>query len=207
MDNYVINIGRQYGSGGKEIAFKLAERLGIKAYDTEIITETARRSGISTNFFRKNDEKISRFSLFSAFTQDPIQFETRNCLNCNELFRIQSETIRSIAEAGAAIFVGRCADYVLRDHPRAINIFISAPIEERRKRIATRNNVTLEKADDMISKIDKRREEYYNYYTFGRWGFSETYHLCIDSSVLGIDKSIEFLEEFIKTRLKSDSDR
>lgn len=199
-EHYVINIGRQYGSGGREIAFKLGERLGIKAYDTEIITETAKRSGFSPEFFMKSDEKVKKFSLFSAFRQG-VQYESTNFMDSNELFRIQSETIRSLAKAGSAIFVGRCADYILRDHPRIANVFISAPDEARVERVSGRRNISADEARSLIEQTDKKRAEYYNYYTFGEWGVAHTYHLCIDSSVLGIDGTIDYILSFIDKKI------
>ena len=199
-EHYVINIGRQYGSGGREIAFKLGERLGIKAYDTEIITETAKRSGFSPEIFKKSDEKVKKFSLFSAFSHG-IQYESTNFMDGNELFLIQSETIRAIARSESAIFVGRCADYILRDHPRIANVFISAPDEERVARVMKRRNISEAEAKSRIEQTDKKRAEYYNYYTFGEWGVAHTYHLCIDSSVLGIDGTVDFILDFIDKKI------
>lgn len=200
-DHYVINIGRQYGSGGREVAFKLGERLGIKAYDTEIITETAKRTGFSPEFFKKTDEKVRKFSLFSAFSHG-IQYESTNFMDGNELFLIQSNTIRAIAKSESAIFVGRCADYILRDHPRIANVFICAPDEARIERVMKRRDVSADEARARIEQVDKKRAEYYNYYTFGEWGVAHTYHLCVDSSVLGIDGTIDFILEFIDKKIK-----
>lgn len=204
--HYVINIGRQYGSGGREIAFKLGDRLGVKAYDTEIITETAKRSGFSPEFFMKSDEKVRKFSLFSAFRQG-MQYPNTNFMDSNELFRIQSETIRSLAKSDSAIFVGRCADYILRDHPRMANIFICAPDDARVERVMARRNISAEEARTLIAHTDRKRAEYYNYYTFGDWGVAHTYHLCIDSSVLGIDGTIDYIIGFIDKKIQVLSQR
>lgn len=199
--NYVINIGREFGSGGREIAFKVAGRLGIKAYDTEIITETAKRSGFSPEFFRKSDETVRKFSLFAAFRQESFQYGGKNYLDGNELFRIQSDTIRAIAENESAVFVGRCADYILRDHPRIVNIFICAPKPARAERVAARNKVSVSEAVEMVESKDKGRAEYYNYFTFGAWGYAGTYHLCVDSSVMGIDGTVDFILDFIEKKI------
>lgn len=200
-EHFVINIGRQFGSGGREIAFKLAQRLNIKAYDTEIITETAKRSGFSPEFFEKSDEKVKKFSFFSAFTQEPIQYSGNNFMDGNELFKIQSDTIRAIAQNESSIFVGRCADYILRDHPRAVNIFICAPDSDRIKRIMDRKQISEDQARSLMTSTDNKRREYYNYYTFGEWGVAHTYHLCIDSSVLGIDGTIDYIMGFISKKI------
>lgn len=200
-EHFVINIGRQFGSGGREIAFKLAQRLNIKAYDTEIITETAKRSGFSHEFFEKSDEKVKKFSFFSAFTQEPIQYSGNNFMDGNELFKIQSDTIRAIAQNESSIFVGRCADYILRDHPRAVNIFICAPDSDRIKRIMDRKQISEDQARSLMTSTDNKRREYYNYYTFGEWGVAHTYHLCIDSSVLGIDGTIDYIMGFISKKI------
>jgi len=114
------------------------------------------------------------------------------------LFKMQSETIRRIAEQGSAIIVGRCSDYILRDMDCVIDVFLTCPAEERAKRVSERAGISLEKAMDMLEKKDRDRAEYYNYYTFGNWGVASTYDICIDSSLLGIDGTADFIIDFAR---------
>lgn len=115
---------------------------------------------------------------------------------------MQSDVIRQLAAEKSCLFVGRCADYILRDHPRCANIFISASHEARVARLCASHHVSEEEAENMMNKADKKRSEYYNYYSYKTWGAAATYHLCIDSSVLGIEKTIDFIEDFVKLKIK-----
>jgi cytidylate kinase len=164
--NYAINIGRQLGSGGRDVGKLIAERLNIPFYDKELITIASKESGLSSKLFEDADEKTGFFysggliGLRSSFIGDSY---IDNYLGNESLFKIQSDVIRELNKSNSAVFVGRCADYILRDNPKAINIFISSPLEERIKRIAERHDFTLKKAKEYIEKTDKRRERYYNY--------------------------------------------
>lgn len=208
MDNfYVINLGRQLGSGGKEIGEKLAKRLNISFYDKELLNIDAKESGLCKRFFEKADESASQnviggiFSMRFPYISDS-NLPYGSCINNDSLFKIQSDVIKELSEKQSCLFVGRCADYILRDHPRCVNIFISASQESRIKRVMQTNNISEEKAEELIEKADKKRESYYNYYSYNSWGVAKTYHLCIDSSALGIEKTIDFVEEFVKNKLK-----
>ena len=163
--NYVINIGRQLGSGGKEIGEKLAARLGINFYDKELINLASEESGLCKEFFEK-------------------------------------AVIRHLAAERSCVFVGRCADYILREHPRCANVFISASKEDRIARLCSMHHIDAEAAEEMMEKADKRRSEYYNYYSYKTWGAAATYHLCIDSSSLGIEETVRFIEEFVVKKLQ-----
>lgn len=205
--NYIVNIGRQLGSGGKEIGEKLAARLGIDFYDKELINLASEESGLCREFFERADEKASQgiigglFGMrFPFITEGSIP--SNNCLSNDALFKVQSDVIRRLAAEKSCVFVGRCADYILRDHPRCVNVFISASEEARVARICQLYRVDEEKAEEMMEKADKRRSEYYNYYSYKTWGAAATYHLCIDSSVLGVDDTVRFIEEFIAKKLK-----
>ena len=208
MDNkFVINIGRQLGSGGKEIGEKLAARLGISFYDKELINLASKESGLCEELFEKADEKPSQTILssfmgarFSLFGEGPVPYA--NYLSNDTLFKIQSDVIRKLAAEKSCLFVGRCADYILRENPRCVNVFITATIAERVKRLCATDGITAEEAEDLINRTDKKRSEYYNYYSYKTWGAASTYHLCIDSSVLGVDDTISFIEEFVKRKLK-----
>ncbi len=205
-DKYVINLGRQLGSGGKEIAVKLATELGINCFDKELLTLAAQESGLCQEFFEKADEHTTQNIIGGIFgTRFPFYSDgvapIGNCLSNESLFKIQSDVIHHIAEKESALFVGRCADYVLRDHPRCVNLFISAPEEIRCKRIMETKNVSKEVALEMIDKGDRKRAAYYNYFSYKTWGAAASYHLCIDSSVLGIDGTVEYLKEFVKLKI------
>lgn len=191
----IINVGRQFGSGGKLVALALGKKLGIPVYDQELISKAAEQSGFSKELFAKSDEKRNLLAL-SSFIVDVGRFGSAdNYVSDNQLFVIQSNVIRSIADKGSAIFIGRCADYILRDRP-CLDVFISASDEVRIKRIAERMGITPEQAESMMQKKDRTRETYYNYFTFGNWGVASNYDLCVDSSVLGIDGTADMIIDF-----------
>lgn len=192
----IINIGRQYGSGGKEVAEKIGLALGIEVYDSELIAKAAEESGFSKELFKRSDEKRSFFSLFSFFGAERFG-SSQNYVGDNELFRIQSEVIRGIAEKGPAIFVGRCSNYILRDM-RCLDVFISAPEPARIKRIMERTGLSENEAKDMMEKKNRSRESYYNFFSFGNWGAASDYDLCVDSSILGIQGTAELIIDFGK---------
>jgi cytidylate kinase len=184
----IITIGRQFGSGGKAVADELGRRLGIPVYDSELITEAARKSGIAEEFFKQRDEK--RRSLFIGL---------KSGMDDEILFGIQSEAIRDLADKGSAIFVGRASDYVLRDRD-CVDVFISAPLEARVKRIMERQGLSESEAEDLIGRKDRGRAEYYDFFTFSKWGSAANYDLCIDSSILGIEGTAELIIDFAKKR-------
>lgn len=205
-DKYVINIGRQLGSGGKLIGGKLADELDISFYDKELINLASEESGLCREFFEKADEKASQGLIGGLFGMR-FPFISEGAMPCNNylsndaLFKIQSDVIRELAEQKSCLFVGRCADYILRDNPRCVNVFISASLEDRIRRVCNTHHLSEEKAEELIEKTDKRRASYYNYYSYNTWGAAATYHLCIDSSVLGIDETVEFIKEFAVRKL------
>lgn len=205
-EHYVINLGRQLGSGGKEIGEKLADAFGIAFYDKELIKLASEESGLCKEFFEKADEKASQGiigGLFGArfpFIGDG-GMSYGNLLSNDALFKIQSDVIRNLAQKQSCLFVGRCADYILRDHPRCVNVFVSASKEARMERLMHIHHISPETAEEMMEKADKRRAAYYNYYSYKTWGAAETYHLCIDSSVLGIDGTVKFIADFVRLKL------
>ena len=192
----IINIGRQFGGGGLGVAHELGKRLGIPVYDKELITEAAQESGFSTELFEQTDEKKRFFSLTSFFSGE--YGETENFISDRGLFKIQSQAIEHIAEQGSAVIVGRCADYILREHENTLNIFLTSPDEVRAQRISERKDISLDEAVKLIEEKDRKRAEYYNYYTFGNWGVASNYDLCIDSSILGIEGTADFIIEFAR---------
>lgn len=193
--NIVITIGRQFGGGGKCVAEMLGQKLGIPVYDQELIMKAAQESGFSAEFFEQSDEKRRFFSLSSIFA-GTYSSETENFMSDKGLFRLQCETIRRIAEQGPAVIVGRCSDYVLRDRKDTLDVFLTSPLEKRASRVAERQGITLEEAMILVEKKDRSREEYYNYYTFGNWGMASNYDLCLDSSILGLEKTAEYIIDF-----------
>ena len=180
----IITIGREYGSGGRMIGKLLAECLGISFYNKEIIEMAAKKSGMSEEAFERVDETAASSLLYSIATGA----------------YIQSEIIKSIAKKESCVIVGRCADYILKDRDDVVNIFIHADKESRKARAINDYGISLNKADGYLNKIDKKRRTYYNYYTGEKWGNSKNYHLCLDSSLLGIEGTVHMIEAFIKER-------
>lgn len=195
MQNHVIiNVGRQFGSGGKSIADAMGAKLGIPVYDNKLIIRAAEESNISPEFFEQSDEQKSLLSL-GLLSSSRFGGVTQNAINDVELFKMQSDTIRDIASKGDAIFVGRASDYVLRDMS-CLDVFICAPAEFRRSLVAKREGLTEAEAVKLMAKTDKNREAYYNFFTFGLWGVASNYDLCVDSSLLGFDATADFIIDF-----------
>lgn len=194
QDNIIINIGRQFGSGGKLIALEIGRKLGIEVYDNELISKAAEESGFSKELFERSDERRSMFNLSSFFSSDRF-LGTQNYVGENELFKIQSDVIREIAAKGSAIFVGRCSNYILREM-ECLDVFISAPMADRVRRVIKRTGLSEEDATTRIGRQDRTRETYYNFFTFGNWGAASDYDLCIDSSILGIEGTADFIIDF-----------
>ncbi len=206
-NNFVITIGRQFGSGGRELGKTLADKLGIRYYDKELLCEAAKNAGVSEEFFEKSDEKFPRFfsGLFS-FTMgyNPYTlYSGSTSISDDSLYKAQSDFIRSVADKESCVIVGRSADYVLRDHPRCVNVFVHAPVEECVKRIMKRGDKpTEEKARAMAEKTNKLRANYYNFYTDKVWGDAKSYDITVDSSLLPMDDVAEVIVDYIRRRFK-----
>lgn len=196
--NYIITISREYGSGGKEIGKVLADELGLPYYDSNIITMAAEKSGTPEDVFIENEEKgASRSLLYSlSALKDTI---SGNFPLSDRLFMAQSQVIREVAEKGACVIVGRCADYVLRDRDNVINIFIHAPFAERVKRACCEYGVDADKAAAEVVRVDKRRAAYNDYYSFLKWGQGNHYDLCINSAI-GVENTVSLIKQYIKMR-------
>lgn len=196
----IINVGRQIGSGGGQIARLLADKFGCKLYDKELLNLAAKESGFSEKFFEQNDENRGFFkSLFhmnAPLVGDSNMYS--NNFSQEGLFLIQSEAIRKAAAEGSCVFVGRTADYILRDCPNAVSIFITANVDERIKRVSQRMNIDEETARKFIEDKENQRSTYYNYYTGKRWGHSSSYDLCINSSILGVEATADFIADFVR---------
>ena len=173
----IINIGRSFGSGGGFVGQAIGRKLGIPVYDNELISKVAEEKGYAKSLLTGEEKR----SLFSG--------------NDNMLYQIQSEVIRSIAESGDAVIIGRCADYILRDM-HCLNVFVCAPMEYRIKRLVENEGLSHEDAENLMRRKDRTREAYYNYYTFGNWGKASNYNLCVDSSILGIEGTADYIIDF-----------
>lgn len=194
MKKVIITIGREYGSGGRMVGQKIAEDLGIKCYNSELLIEAAKESGLCSEVFEKVDEKpISAFLSFSA-----TKYEAGELPLNHKVFLAQMQTIKKIAERESCVIVGRCADYVLRDRDDVINVFIHAPLEDRVQRVIERDGVAPGKAEKRVKRIDKERASYYNFYSTKRWGVSGSYDMCLDSSKFGIDGCAKIIESIVK---------
>ena len=203
-EKFVITIARQYGSGGREIGLRLGELLGIKAYDKELITMASQKSGMATDVINHVDEKATSSLLYTLAMGSSYFNNAAHNMNIpinDRLFMTQSELIREVADEESCVIVGRCADYVLRNVERRISIFIYAPKDFKTKRIIERHEGIDEKqARDLSQKTDKRRINYYNYYTGKKWGSPENYHIMIDSSVLGVEGTAQALADIIRIK-------
>ena len=200
----IINIGRQLGSGGRTIGKMLAERFNCSFYDKELLNLAAKESGFSEKFFEQNDEHKKFFkSLFHLHAQHVSDNNFYiNKFSQESLFQFQAEAILKAAKEGNCVFVGRCADYILRDNPNAINIFITADIKFRLMQVCKRHECDEDTALKIINSKESIRASYYNYYTGKKWGYSQSYDLCVDSSKLGIEGTVDFLAYYIQEWLK-----
>lgn len=200
--HFVVTIGREFGSGGKEVGEKLAAKLGVKCYDKELLAIAAKDSGLCHEIFEMHDEKPTNSFLYSivmdtyAGVYNP---QTMLDMPINQkVFLAQFETIKKIAENESCVIVGRCADYALENMDNLVSVFIHSDIDKRIERIMKTCNITeRKKAKDMITKTDKKRASYYNYYTNKEWGNSRSYDLTINSGKIGIDKTVELIENYI----------
>ena len=201
MANKIYTIGREFGSGGREVGEKLAAKLGIKLYDKEHLQQAAKDSGFCEEIFENHDEKPTNSFLYSLVmdTYSVSGYSAAPFLDMplnHKVFLAQFETIKKIAEKESCVIVGRCADYALSDNPNCINVFIHADLDVRIKNVSRNLNITENKARDIINKTDKQRASYYNYYTSKKWGDSKSYNLSLDAGKLGTDNCVEMILKF-----------
>ena len=200
-NNVIISIGRQFGSGGSEIGKKLAELFGFEYYDKKLITLAAKEIGFVPEYFEHFDEKPKfnhAFRIFDGVFSGHYQYD--NYFSNDMLFKTQANVILKLAEEKSCVFVGRCSDYVLRNNPNLLSIFIHSSATDRVQRICKRMNVDEQKARELIKQFDKRRASFYNYYSNKRWGHCDTYNLSIDASVLGEEQTVKYLANFVNER-------
>ncbi len=200
--NTIITIGRQFGSAGREIGQKVAAYFDIPCYDKELLSRAAKESGYCEEMIETHDERPTNSFLYnlvmdtysfgynaSSFMDMPIS---------HKIFLAQFDTIKKMASEGPCVMVGRCADYALSDYDNCINLFIYGNEDKKTKRIMEKYNLTESKAKDMIVKKDKQRQSYYNYYSSKKWGRADSYDLCINSSLLGIEGTVKLIIQAVE---------
>ena len=190
----VITIGREFGSGGHEIGMKLAEKLGIKCYDKELLQVAAKDEKPTNSFLYSLVMDTYSLGYSNSYVDMPIN---------HKVFLAQFDAIKKLAAKESCVIVGRCADYALEDDPFAVSVWIKASLDERIKRIKKLYELNDSKAADLIQKTDKKRASYYNYYSSKKWGEAKSYDLCIDSGLVGIDGAIELILKFIELKEKN----
>lgn len=196
----IITIGRQFGSGGKEIGIRVAKELGIPFYDKELLKEAAQKSGLCEKIVENFDERPK--SLLYSIAMDSYMFALPGSGLGDSLeqqvYLATFNTIRRLAEQGPCVMIGRCADYALADNPNHLSLFIHAPMDVRVQRVAKRQDLTPDRAKTLIAKTDKRRASYYEYYSSQKWGAVESYDFCLDSSYLGLSGTVELIRAIVQ---------
>ncbi len=200
--NTIVTIGRQFGSAGKEIGEKVAAYFNIPCYDKELLTRAAKESGFCEEMIQNHDERPTNSFLYnlvmdtysfgynaSSFVDMPIS---------HKVFLAQFDTIKKMASEGPCVIVGRCADYALSDFKNSVHLFIYGDEDVKVKRIMEKYELSEGKARDMIQKKDKQRQSYYNYYSSKKWGRADSYDLCINSSVLGVEGTVKLITQYIE---------
>lgn len=201
----IINVGRQLGSGGRDIGRMLAQEFGATYYDKELLNLAAQESGFSKEFFERNDERKGFLRSFLhlpyAIGSSSTNFYQNN-FSQEGLFKFQSDAIRKAAQEGSCVFLGRCADYVLRDFNDVVNVFITASLDFRIENVAKKQGIGREEAMKLIENGERERANYYNYFTGKQWGHATSYDLCIDSSAIGIVETVRIISDFVRKKLK-----
>lgn len=201
----VITIGRQLGSAGREIGYLVAEKLGIKCYDKELLAVAAKESGMCEKIFEAHDEKPTRSFLYSLVMDTyAMGYAPSGYVDMpigQKLFLAQFDTIKNIAARESCVIVGRCADYALEGNPDLLSIFIHGKMDDRIKRIMEKRNIAkADDARDLILKTDKQRASYYNSYSNKKWGDSKTYNLSIDSGLLGVNGTADLIVDIVQKK-------
>ena len=210
-DNLIVTIGRECGSGGRHIGQRLAENLGVKCYDKELLNLAAKNSGLCRELFETHDEKPTSSFLYSL-VMDTYSLGYTNSAYMDmpinhKIFLAQFDTIKQLAANESCVIIGRCADYALADFPNVVTVFITADEEEKIKTLMERHQVSESQARDIMIRTYKRRASYYNYYSSKRWGDSRSYGLCINSSKVGMDGAIRIIKDFAESRVAYQKNR
>ena len=200
----VITIARQYGSGGRTVGEMLSKDMGIHYYDKELIKLASEESGINERLFVNADEKIKMTKLFkmvkNIYTGQLIPPESDDFVSDKNLFNYQAKVIKNLAEEESCVIVGRCADYVLKDYDNVLSVFVHAPKDYCMEQAAKKVSMPSKELEKYIAKIDKRRADYYKFYTGREWTDARNYDLCLDSSKLGFERCVEEIKAYIKVR-------
>ncbi len=200
--NLIVSLGREFGAGGRSVGRMLADRLGVAYYDKELIIEAAKEFGFAPEFFEEMDEKSSSSTISGNVLQWMSDWMgnaySRNFLSQDSLFEMQANTIRKIASEKSCVILGRCSDYVLRDNPNCVSVFLHSTEEDRANRIVERSDMTREQALKLMEVEDKRRASYYNFYSNKTWGMASTYHLSVNVASLGDEGVVDFIIDFLK---------
>ena len=203
MKSVIYTIGRQYGSGGHEIGEKLAKKLDIPFYDSELIALAAPKIGLSEEASKEVDEKhtntFAQMMALGAFGFNGGAGFTETSLN-DKLYVAQSQVIKDVATQGSCVIVGRCADYVLRDIDNVVRVFVYGNIKNRIERIATLHEISHYKAEDAIKKKDKIRGSYYNYYTNRKWDSAENYDLMLSTDGISTDDAVDLIRKYAEIK-------
>lgn len=198
----VVTIGRMLGSGGREIGLRLAKKLGIPFYDKELLRKAAEESGLNETLFESFDERPK--SLLYSIAMDSYMFALPGAGVSDSLeqqvYQATFQTIRRVADEGPCVIIGRCADHALEDRDNVLRLFIHAPLERRIAAEARRRNLDAERARQQVLRTDKRRANYYEYYSAKKWGAADSYDFCLDSGVFGLDGTAELIETLIRMK-------
>jgi hypothetical protein len=203
---YVITIARGYGSGGRTIGKMLSEELGIPYYDRDLLRLASDDSGINEQLFAKADEKLKKTLLFriasKVYKGELIPPDSDDFVSNDNLFNYQAKIIKELADTESCIIIGRCADYILKDYPNVVKLFVHAPLEDCIKTLKEMTGKSEKELEKQIASIDKHRIEYYKYYTGRNWGDAKNYDLCLNSSQLGFDKCVEIVKAYLDIRFR-----
>ena len=190
-DRIIVSLGRQLGSGGYFVGKMIASALGLFFYDKELLYQAAKESGLCEEVFEKADEKVSQGLSRVLNTHDFFGgafFDPQNAtLSRDHIFNIQSQVILKLAEEQPCLFIGRCSDYILRDNPQMRSLFIHAPLSLRIANVAERKGISRDEAESFITREEKKRAAYYNYFTGKEWGKADSYHFTLDAGLLGVE--------------------
>lgn len=207
-EKFVITVGRSFGSGGHTLAEALAKHFGIAFYDKELLSQAAQKAGLSQDYFEQNDEREPRYlsGIFSfSMGMNPFHwYSGASCISSDSIYKAQCDFIREIASQGPCVIVGRTADYVLREMPNVVNIFVHAPADDCARRITERSPkpISHQQAITLAQKTNKLRANFYNFYSDKQWGYADSYDLTVDSSSMPFDQLVEFVADFVKKKLR-----
>ena len=205
MENRVITIARSYGSGGRKMGRLLAKELGYEYYDREILRIASDESGISEELFRQADEK-QRIPLFriarEVYTGEVIPPDSDDFISNENLFRYQAKIIRELAATRNCVIVGRCANFILRGRDNVLNVFVTAPVVDCVRRVMETDGLNLEEAEKKIRKIDKRRADYFKYFTGRQWQDAALYDLCLNTGHMSEQKCVDIVRAYMDARFE-----